>query len=357
MNVTAPFKADIIKYVDEIDSNIKQTENINTIINNNGKLVGTNTDYYGIKKYLNDNKINIKNKTCLIIGAGSTAKTISIITKDAKSVVIVNRKKSKAKKIADEYNYYVGEFTDINEIWFEWADIIFYTIPININDVITHKDNNKKILNINYNFNKSYFGKNLLINQGYYAFKKFFPEYDPYIDFFKHGFNNNIQKNNITLIGYMGAGKSECGKQLAKSIGYTFIDLDVEIEKFSKVSIDKIFESNGEKYFRSTERSRLEKILKKDNQVISCGGGVVLHNKDLLQTTNCVWLYCNLEKSYNRIKGDPRRPLLSDYTAFIELFNKRKRMYLSSSDIIINSDNSILKIVDKIIDEININTN
>ena len=76
------------------------------------------------------------------------------------------------------------------------------------------------------------------------------------------GINNVILNNKIVLIGYMGSGKTAVGKELSKIFNIPFIDLDDEIVKVEKRSIDKIFEENGELYFRKVEHDCLKNILK-----------------------------------------------------------------------------------------------
>ncbi|MGC6470749.1 MAG: shikimate kinase [Flavobacteriales bacterium] len=77
----------------------------------------------------------------------------------------------------------------------------------------------------------------------------------------------------IFLVGYMGSGKSTLGKKLAHNLNYEFIDLDQYIQKEEDRTIKKIFESDGEDYFRKLERVYLHRIIDSENTVISTGGG------------------------------------------------------------------------------------
>ena len=87
----------------------------------------------------------------------------------------------------------------------------------------------------------------------------------------------NLGKN-LTLTGMMGVGKSTVGKILAKKLQYTFIDIDKLIEKKEGLSINSIFENKGENYFRKVESKITLSELKKDNSVISLGGGAFLND-------------------------------------------------------------------------------
>ncbi len=78
---------------------------------------------------------------------------------------------------------------------------------------------------------------------------------------------------NIFLIGFMGSGKSHWGHIWAKKSGYSFYDLDSEIEKSFKLTVEEIFEKHGEEKFREMERYHLRKFETKKRYLLSCGGG------------------------------------------------------------------------------------
>jgi shikimate kinase len=87
----------------------------------------------------------------------------------------------------------------------------------------------------------------------------------------------------ITLMGYMGSGKSTLGKKLAKKIQAPFVDLDMEIEKKEDKSIEQIFNEKGEAYFRKIESAVLSEILGNGGDVVlSLGGGTPCFNNNLM---------------------------------------------------------------------------
>ena len=79
INVTIPYKQRVIPYLDDIDALAKQIGAINTIVNDNGRLKGYNTDFYGLLYLISNNNINAEHKKCLILGTGGTAKTASAV--------------------------------------------------------------------------------------------------------------------------------------------------------------------------------------------------------------------------------------------------------------------------------------
>ena len=90
----------------------------------------------------------------------------------------------------------------------------------------------------------------------------------------------------ISLVGFMGTGKTTVGKKLADKLNLEFLETDSMIEDKTKKSIPEIFSQNGEDYFRTQEKNILNKIIdEKENFVLSTGGGIVIspQNRQLLK--------------------------------------------------------------------------
>ena len=115
-NVTIPHKVNISKYLDELDDEAKLLGAVNTVKNENGKLIGYNTDGKGFVNVLKDKDIDIRNKTVAVLGAGGAARAISIILakEGIDKIVIFNRTLEKAKTIIDEI---VDKFPKIEGIY------------------------------------------------------------------------------------------------------------------------------------------------------------------------------------------------------------------------------------------------
>ena len=152
-------------------------------------------------------------------------------------------------------------------------------------------------------------------------------------------------KSNIALIGFMGSGKTTIGRILAKSLDMKFIDIDRCISIREKKTIPEIFEEHGEKYFRDLERTIIEEESKDNNIVISTGGGAIIDNvniKNLKSTSFVVYLDCDIDTIYERVKRSKTRPLLNDsedvFNTIQDLHNKRQTLYKISSDFSIKID-------------------
>ena len=139
-------------------------------------------------------------------------------------------------------------------------------------------------------------------------------------------------KENLVFLGMMGSGKSSIGLLLSKKLNIDFIDVDNEIEKKTGMKISKIFENNGEKYFRDVEEITTLKFLRRNNTVISLGGGAFLNNKikkEVLDNHISFWLYWDDKTLIKRIKDSKKRPIAqkSSRSEIIELIKKRSIIY------------------------------
>jgi len=165
---------------------------------------------------------------------------------------------------------------------------------------------------------------------------------------------------NLALTGMMGVGKSTIGKNLAKKLKYNFIDVDKLIEKKEGLSINFIFKNKGESYFRKIENDTTLNELKKNNSVISLGGGAFLNNairRNSKKSSISFWLDVPIEKLIRRLSKSSQRPLL--YKKNIsetvkKIYFERKKIYneadfrikcgsLKSEDIV----NEILNLYEK----------
>ncbi len=163
---------------------------------------------------------------------------------------------------------------------------------------------------------------------------------------------------NLYLIGFMGTGKSAVGKLLSMKLGIEFIDLDSYIEVKSNTTIADIFGQEGEEYFRQVEKQSLKEISRKDNLVVSCGGGIVIDqaNIDLMkQKGRIICLAASIEKILERTKNNPHRPLLNvdDPQAKIKYLLEQRQDKYAQADLTIDTTQlTVEQVVEKIISDI-----
>ena len=153
----------------------------------------------------------------------------------------------------------------------------------------------------------------------------------------------------------MGSGKSTVAYSLCENHQMKIVEMDQVIVDREGMSISQLFESKGEAYFRDIETELLSEIQGKEDQVISCGGGVVLReeNVKLMKSSGTIiWLNAKPETILERVKFDDKRPLLAGKknVAFIsDMMDKRREKYQAAADITIQTDG---KTIDMICQEI-----
>lgn len=150
----------------------------------------------------------------------------------------------------------------------------------------------------------------------------------------------------IVLTGFMGSGKSSVGCALASLLSWSFVDLDIEIEKAEKRKIREIFAEDGEQRFREIETNVLRSVLggSKRPMVLAAGGGtyVQARNAELLRATDAtvVFLEASVETLLWRCcseNSEPVRPLAQGRDAFVRLYEERLPLY-RRADFTVNSE-------------------
>ncbi len=151
----------------------------------------------------------------------------------------------------------------------------------------------------------------------------------------------------LLLIGYRGTGKSAVAQQLGLSLGWDWIDADVELELRAGKSIAAIFADEGEAAFRDLETAVLTDLVRRDKTVLALGGGAVLRpeNRKLLSSAGTVvWLQAELETIRRRLAEDPttasRRPPLTvgPGDEIRELLAVREPLYRECADLIVDTE-------------------
>lgn len=142
----------------------------------------------------------------------------------------------------------------------------------------------------------------------------------------------------------MGSGKSSSGEALASELALPFADLDEEIVRSLKMSVNHIFETRGEAYFRKIEKETLILLAKKGNQVVATGGGAVLDSENvslMKQTGLIIYLRTPMEILWQRVQHKSDRPLLKTPNpgeVFARLFTERRPVYEAIYDHSVNTE-------------------
>jgi len=154
----------------------------------------------------------------------------------------------------------------------------------------------------------------------------------------------------LILVGYMGSGKSSVGEQLSKILNYDFLDFDAYIEEQLKMSINEIFKTKGEVFFRKQEHLYLAKVIRKKKTVVALGGGTPCYGNNLSvikanPNTKIIYLKSSIKNLADRLYSEKsHRPLISHLNSKGELLEfigkhifERAPIY-EQSDITIKTD-------------------
>lgn len=167
----------------------------------------------------------------------------------------------------------------------------------------------------------------------------------------------------LFLIGFMGAGKTSVGRELAKLLGWSFVDLDEQIVAQEERSIPEIFQNDGEVAFRELETRALTQVISNVRQnlraIIALGGGAFVQpiNETTIRKTGfpVVFLDADLDQlRYRCSQNSGSRPLFQDDERFRSLYNSRREHYLRANIRIDTTSKTIDAVAQEIINALNI---
>ena len=351
INVTIPYKTDVMPYLDEISNEAKAIGAVNTIVNHGGKLYGYNTDFLGLSALIAHAGINLSGKKVLILGSGGTAKTAFAVAGDMGAAEIFRVSRS-AKNGCITYEQAKNSHADaqiiINTTPCGMYPNLFET-PIDIDafpeltgviDAIYNPLRSELVLRAKEKGIKAEGGLYMLVSQGIFA-AEIFTGGKTTVDETDRIYREMVNaKENIVLIGMPGCGKTTLGKALADELQREFIDTDEEIVKSEGKPITEIFESVGETGFRKTESQVIARIAAKQSCVIATGGGAVLRNENIRNLKANGKLYF-LDRPLNELVVTADRPLSSDKESLVRRYNERYEIYRTCADFIINATGNV----------------
>lgn len=360
INVTIPYKKDVIPYLDEMDESAKAIGAVNTIINVDGKLKGYNTDFGGFLYMVKAHNVHMEGKKVLIIGNGGACAAVKAVCKheNAKDIVIVSRSANRGAISYDEmYTSHldadivvntspVGMFPNIVNapIDVSWFHKLECVLDVVYNPILTRLCFEAQEADI-----KRVIGLEMLIAQAKYAFEIF--ENMSFDDSIIDEIKKEMLKDrcNIVLIGMPSAGKTTIGKMLEEKLGKEFFDLDDMIIAKAGKSIPEIFQESGETGFRAIETEVAIEASKMNNKIIATGGGVVKHkvNMDFLRLNGItIFIDRDIDKL---ISSDPNRPLSNSKQALQQMYKERYPLYQKYAAYIAVNNANIEETVDDIV--------
>lgn len=364
VNVTIPYKREIMKYLDVISPDAAAVGAVNTVVRRDGRLYGFNTDVYGMKRLIRENGIDLCGKKTLILGTGGTSLTALAAADSlgAAEKVRVSRFKKDGAVTYDEMLRFHSD-----------AEIIINTTPVGMFPCSTGAvpaepslfNNTEGVIDVIYNPLRTALvvkaqamgipacgGLSMLVFQAVKAAEIFtglrFSE-ERGEELYKKIY---ASKCNIVLSGMPSSGKTTTGKVLAKKLGRDFYDTDELIEKEENLSVSEIFAKYGEEYFRDAETRIIKNLGEKTGIVIATGGGSVLCEENVISLKANGRIFF-LDREPNSLLPSNTRPLAPTPDAIKALYEKRISTYLSTADARIIPDKEPCVTAEAIIKEMN----
>lgn len=356
INVTIPYKTQVIPYLDELTPIASEIGAVNCIVNRNGKLIGDNTDYQGLKDMLVKHDVPVSGHHVAILGSGGASKAASTVVKNLGGIpVVVSRHPHKGmvsyEQLYEEEAFHtviinatpVGMFPDSDEVP---VDIHRFTKLQYVVDIVANPLRTRLQFEAAQAGIPVLSGFEMLVRQAACADEVFGKSVKEErilqcIQYLKQ------KKQNIVLIGMPTSGKSTIAKKLSKATGYPVVEMDEELEKQFGTSISKVFEEKGEAYFRQAETQLARDLRNQTHTIISCGGGIIKNSENMryLQENGVViWI----DRKVENLFPTSSRPLSKDVKAIQKMYTERKSLYERYSDYTVENNADISSVVKKI---------
>lgn len=360
VNVTIPYKRDVMKFCDFIDPAAEAIGSINTIVRRDGKLYGYNTDIDGFLYMLNRAGIELTGKKVVILGSGGASLTAQAAARqeNARQIVVVSRN---GKDNYDNLSRHadaevlinttpVGMWPKVNAAPVSLqlfpkvtavADMVYNPLRTNLlleaakidaeaDRLITGNADGEELAAHGIRYIRHTGGLPMLVAQAKRAEEHFFGVSIPDGTTEQVLWDLRHSMENIVLIGMPGSGKTTIGTLLSEQSGRPYIDVDEEIVRKAGRSIPEIFAAEGEGGFRKLENEVLSDCLLKSGQIIATGGGAVLwsENRQAMKRTGRV---CFIRRALEDLPKDGRP--LSQAGSLEEMYRLRGPLYSGTADV------------------------
>ncbi len=362
INVTIPYKQDVIPFLDEISDTAKRIGAVNTIVNRNGRLYGDNTDFAGMLALAKHIGVDMKGRKVLILGTGGASKTGHALAEymGAQSVFYVSRS---GKDGSISYEQAVTEHSD--------AQIIINATPVGmfpkqdgrpidisafpklegVIDAIYNPLRTNLILDAQERGIPAEGGLYMLSAQAVHASAVFrdIPLDESLVDKAFKSVKND--KQSIVLIGMPSSGKTTVGRILAEKCGKQLADTDEYIVRKIGMPISDFFAKHGEAEFRKIEKETVAELSATGGRIIATGGGAVLDAENVRALKqNGVLVF--LDRRPENLIATDDRPLASRRSALEKLYAERYDIYCAAAELHIDANTTPEAEADAILKEL-----
>lgn len=353
LNVTIPYKKEVIPYLDRLSDNAKKIGSVNTVIkSSDGALTGDNTDYDGFHYLVKKSGISISGKKVLVLGTGGASLAVNAVLCDLGAAEIISVSRSGRNNYENIKNH-----SD--------ADIIVNTTPVGmypnnlaspvkltdftrlsaVFDLIYNPQKTKLVLDAEGLGIPAFSGLLMLVAQAEKSFELWFGSgvSDERINEIYSLISFNMK--NLVLIGMPGSGKSSIGKKLSRDLNRELIDTDSVITAREDKTIPEIFSEAGEEGFRKIETEVLKNECKKSGKIIATGGGTVTRPENFRPIRqNSVTVFINRDVGVLPKDGRP----LSQKNDLEKMFTERLPLYRRFCDLEVDGNGTVDEVAKRI---------
>ena len=353
INVTIPYKKDVIPFLDELSPAAVKMGSVNTVVRrSDGTLFGHNTDYFGFTSMVRRSGIDVAGKKVLVLGSGGTSNTaVKALADLGAKVIIISRS---GENNYDNLHLHADAAVIVNttpvgmypKTGAAPIDLKQFPALEGVLDVIYNPARTQLLLDAESLGLPHENGLWMLVAQAKEAAEYFGGKKLPEELIGQVYQKMSARMQNIVLIGMPGCGKSTVASLLAEQLGRELVDADAEIGKLAGKTIPEIFAQDGEEVFRKLETEVLSELGKKSQLVIATGGGCVtkMRNYRLLhQNGSIFWL----ERDLAQLPTEGRP--LSQATKLQEMYAARKPLYEAFADHRIDNNGPVEETIHKII--------
>ena len=336
LNVTIPYKRTVMPLCDEIDPRAAAIGALNTVVNQNGRLTGYNTDIDGFLYMARRAGVDMAGKKVVILGSGGTSRTARAAAGElgAREIITVSRHgEDNYQNLSRHADAQVLVNTTPVGMYPNWGQspVSLESFPAleGVLDVVYNPLRTALLLQAEERGLPCSCGLPMLVAQAKRAAELFTGRNidDSRTEAVLHGLREQL--TSIVLIGMPGCGKTTVGRALAEKLGRTFVDLDEEIVRRAGTSIPEIFAREGEAGFRERESALVREFGERTGLVVSTGGGVVTRRENYIPLKqNGLLLHLRRDPAALPTDGRP----LSQATAPEELWRRRAPLYAAFAD-------------------------
>lgn len=363
INVTIPYKRDVIPYLSYIDEGAEKIGAVNTIVNRGGKLCGYNTDFYGMSALIRRLGVDICGKKAAVLGTGGTSRTArAVLSSMGASEILTVSRTPHGEEIG--YEELCSEHSDLDFIVNttpcgmypnpdgRLIDMACFSSLKGVVDAIYNPLRTNLILDAQERGIPASGGLYMLVAQAVRAAEIFMDKDLDTVAVTERIYAEMMaEKQDIVLIGMPGCGKSTVGRALSEKLGKEYLDLDEEIVRSDGREISRIFAEDGEAAFRDAEtRVIRERARFLTGAVISTGGGAVLRTDNVRMLKQNGRIYF-LNRDIEKIVPTKDRPLSSDADMLRKRFRERYGIYKSVCDREIITDECVENTVRSIVED------